>query len=352
MSMTPNPFPGLPADVARLIASAMLCEFGTISAQGVPIDTPLFCFAGPSSRSIDVGTGLAYPAKAERARRNPKVGILLEGGPSQPVISIGALATVKDADIQANAERYIAEVIAYFDSFSVGNPWSVARQAVWYWARIFMLATPKKILWWRSPAHLDEPPERWDAPADFEYPPSDPTPNTPPSAAAKWPTREWRERVQELLAINLTGHLTLIDGYPLPLRTRSSELVSDGLVLNVPKGAPWQRLQGKASLCFAGQATLIGDVNAGASGTHFAVERMLPDLPLVLDPREIWTPSDAIRQKLSARLEQELARRGQPLPMIPEQPPAPTPGSVTRAKLMERMQQEMATQSRKETAPI
>jgi hypothetical protein len=115
-------FPDLPPDVAQMIASAMFCEFGTISAQGVPIDTPLLCFADPGCRSIDVGTGLAYPTKAERARRNPKVGLLLEGGPAQPVISIGALATVKDANIQANAERYIAEVIAYFDSFSGGQP--------------------------------------------------------------------------------------------------------------------------------------------------------------------------------------------------------------------------------------
>ena len=222
MSITTTPFPGLPPDIAQMIASAMFCEFGTISAQGVPIDTPLFCFADPSSRTIDVGTGLAYPAKAERARRNSKVGLLLEGGPSLPVISIGALATVKDADIQANAERYIAEVIAYFEAFSAGNPWSVAREAVWYWARILMLATPKKILWWRSPAHMDVPPERWDAPADFAYPPSDPAPKAAPSAAAQWPKREWRERAQELLAQNMTGHLTLIDdeGYPLPLRTR------------------------------------------------------------------------------------------------------------------------------------
>ena len=214
-----NPFLGLPPDIAQMIASAMFCEFGTISAQGVPIDTPLFCFADPTSRSIDVGTGLAYPAKAERARRNPKVGLLFEGGPEQPVISIGALATVKDADIQANAERYIAEVIAYFDSFSAGNPWSVAREAVWYWARIFMVATPKKILWWRSPRH-GRAPQRWDAPATFEYPPSDPAPKAPPSTPAKWPTREWRERAQELLAHNITGHLTLIDdeGYPLPIR--------------------------------------------------------------------------------------------------------------------------------------
>ena len=343
MTTYPTPFSGLPNDVAQMIASAMFCEFGTISAQGAPIDTPLFCFSDPTSRSIDVGTGLAYPAKAERARRNPKVGILLEGGPGQPVVSIAALASIQDANIQANAERYIAEVIAYFDSFSAGNPWSIARQAVWYWARIFMIATPKKILWWPSSEQMDVPPQRWDAPADFEYPPSDPAPSAPPSAATQWPRQEWRARAQELLAQKIMGHLTLIDdeGYPLPLRTHSAELIDNGLLLTVPKGAPW-RLHGKASLCFAGLATFIGQVGVDARGAHFTVERMLPDLPLVLDPREIWMPSATIRQKLSTRLEEELARRGLPLPAIPQQPPAPTPGSLARAQLMQRLQQQMA----------
>jgi len=336
-------FPGLPADIAGLMTAAMFCEFGTISQQGVPIDTPLFCFADPTSRTIDVGTGLAYPAKAERARRNPKVGILLEAGPDLPVISIGALATVRDANIQANADRYISEVIAYFAAFSAGNPWSVAREAVWYWARIFMHATPKKILWWRTPAEMDRPPERWDAPASFVYPPSDPAPKAAPSSPPSWPKRDWRERAQELLAQKMTGHLTLIDdeGYPLPIRVHANELVSDGFALTLPAGVPW-RVQGKGSLCFAGVATFIGDVSAETHGARFKVERMLPDLPLVLDPREIWNPNPTVRANLVGRLEQELSRRALPLPVIPREPPAPTSGSIMRAKLMERIQEEMA----------
>ena len=75
-------------------------------------------------------------------------------------------------------------------------------------------------------------------------------------------------------------------------------MIADGLRLTVPQGAPW-RAQGKASLCFAGLATFIGEVSTETSGTHFKVERMLPDLPLVLDPREIWPPSEQIRTRYS-----------------------------------------------------
>jgi hypothetical protein len=119
-----------------------------------------------------------------------------------------------------------------------------------------------------------------------------------------------------------------------PIRTHSSEFVADGLLLGLPKGVPW-RPQGKASLSFDGLATFIGEAHADTRGTHFTVERMLPDLPLVLDPREIWTRSDSIRPSRVTRLEQELARRGLPVPTIPLQPPTPTRGLLARAELMQ-----------------
>lgn len=338
MQAETNPYPGLPDQVLTVINDAIVTEFATMTAKGVPIDTPTFSFRSQDGRSVDVATGLAYPAKAERARRNPKVGLLIEGAPGQPVVSIAALAAVRDQDLQANVDRYMGETIAYLDAYSEGNPWSVVRQAIWYWVRIWVLNTPKRVLWWPDAESTDQIPQRWDAPGDFLFAVSDPAPIAPPSRAPAWPTPQWPERVKEVLEQGLIGHLTLVDdeGFPLPFRTRGAELVEDGLILDVPAGAPWQ-IRGTASLCFDGLATFIGDVWPAGGKVHFKIERTLPDLPTVQDRSEIWNPKPGTLDGFMRRMEQEVSRRGTRIPAIPDQPPTPTDGSLRRAAFMARL---------------
>ena len=334
----PETFPGLPEAVRELIASSPVVEFATLSAAGVPIDTPMFTITDLSTGTVDVATGLAYPAKAERARRHAKVGLLVEGLPDEPVVSIAAEASVRDADIQANLDRYVAETAAYYDTYSNGHPWSTAREAVWYWARIFVCCKPRTILWWPSQADLDAPPNRWEAAADTTFPPSDPAPAARPSPAPDWPRHDWRQRADEVLAAGMPGHLTLVndDGYPLPMRARAITRIEQGFRVSLPAATPW-RVGGAASLCFLGQATFIGRVEAAGGDATFTVERILPTLPMVADNAEIWAPSASTRPRLLARLTEELARRGLEVPRVPSEPPTPTPGSTLRAARMARM---------------
>lgn len=322
---------GLPTEISALIHGGIVTQFATMSSAGVPIDTPTLYFPSAGLESIDVATGLAYPAKADRARRNPKVGLLIEAGPDYPVISIAGLAAVNDADLQANAERYLAETAWTIP----GNPsWEVARQAIWYWTRVIVRIVPQTIRWWRNPAAMDSTPQLWNAPEGTCYLQSDPAPEGSVSAAPKWPQSPWDVQARQMIALGAPGHLTLADadGFPLAIRARRIEQTDFGFLLDIPAGAPWAR-QGKATFTFEGAATFVGDVTDEGDQLRFVVERALPVLPMTADPRELWAPAEHTKDNLMRRLVHEAARRGQPLPNLPVELPPFTQGAQARMAL-------------------
>ncbi|MBV9840412.1 MAG: hypothetical protein JOY99_02565 [Sphingomonadaceae bacterium] len=331
----------LPNSVLDAMRGAIVGEYATVSAAGVPIDTPTFIFASDDLSSFDIATGLAYPAKAERARKNPKTGLLFEGGQGKPVVSVAGNAAVCDADLQANMNRYLAETI-------LGPPispdvidWSVTRQAVWYLTRIIVRVAPTHIRWWESADAMDAAPQEWRAPEGFAFPKSDPAPGGAISPAPAWPQPTWRELATRVLdnrgglgGVGAPGHLTLLDpdGYPLPIRASGIEAAEHGFRLTVPKGAPWSA--GKATLSFGGLEVFVGEVKPEDGALLMTVERALPVLPMVQDPAEVIQPTADTRIKLMERLEHETSRRGQPIPVVPETPPAPTAGARFRAEAM------------------
>jgi hypothetical protein len=312
----------LPSNVFGLIESGVVAEFSTLTASGVPIDTPTYYFPSDDMQTLDLATGLPNPAKAERARRNPKIGLLIEGRPDEPVVVVRARAAVRDSDIQSNAIRYLAET--GYKGVSHGVTWEKARLAVTYWSRIIIENKPERIYWWDKPAALDTLPHVWNAPSDTAYPDSDPAPAGTMSPSA-WPVRAWQEVAREAVACGSPAHLSVVDpdGYPLPLRAYEFKLAAEGFRLKMPKGSP-HALTGKASLTFAGFRTFVGEVLSDTGATLFRVERSLPQHPSTLDTKQVLQPSADTLAKARARLEFEAARRGQSLPVIPPEPPART----------------------------
>ena len=313
----------LPDHVRAVVERGTFADFATVSAAGVPIDTPTYYFPSDDLATLDIATGLAYPAKAERARRNPKVGMLVEGGPGQPVVSVRGRAAVRDSDFSANARRYLSET--GFDRIAFGLGWDVARQAVWYWTRLIVEVTPERILWWESPEACEGAPNVLQVPADFVFPTSDPAPGGAPTKPSAWPDRSWTEKAEGALRRGAPGHLTVCDadGYPLPIRAKTIELGDGGFRVEMPGGLPFA-LAGKATLTFQGVETFVGEVSGTPDALWLAVERALPELPMMKDPKEVFQPSEQVRASLLARLEGELARRGSPPVEIPEELPAPT----------------------------
>lgn len=323
----------LPKHVFDLIESGVVAEFSTVSAQGIPIDTPTYYFPADDMSTIDLATGLPNPAKAERARRDSRVGLLIEGRPEEPVVVVRAHAAVRDSDIQANAIRYLAET--GYKGISHGITWEEARKAITYWSRIIIENKPERVYWWDDHAALDGPPHVWNAAPDTVYPASDPAPARTMKRSA-WPVRPWQEVAADAVAGGHPGHLSVLDddGFPLPMRALSCEPTDEGFRLGMPKGVPW-RLTGRASLTFAGYQTFVGDAEANGTDVHLRVERSLPQHPSALDTKQVLKPSEDTLAKARARLEYEAERRGQSLPVIPEEPPARTRIALIRQARIE-----------------
>lgn len=317
-----NSLHDLPEHVFRMIESGVVAEFATMTAKGVPIDTPTYYFPADDMTTIDLATGVPNPAKAERARRNPKVGLLIEGRPDEPVVVICAHAAVRDRDIQSNAIRYLAET--GWEGVSHGITWEQARLAITYWSRIIIENKPERIYWWDNHAALDGPPGVWNASEDTVWPASDPAPEAPVSPG-NWTARPWHDVAVDAIATGHVGHLTVVDeyGFPVPMRSKRIELVDAGFRLEMPKGMPWA-FAGKGSITFAGFRTFVGEAETEGDTVLFRVERALPQHPSTLDTKQVLQPAEATVAKTRARLEAEMARRGQPLPVIPAEAPART----------------------------
>lgn len=322
----------LPSHVAHFIRTRFICEFATLTRDGTPIDTPLVPFTSENLETIDSATGLAYPAKAERVRRNPRTGLLFSGGPTDPVVSIAAFAAVRDRDLQGNLERYLSEQIltAMLDPRTTDYE-GVTRHAIWYFTRVLLIAKPSVVRWWDDGGACNGPPQEWRAPAGTIWPQSDPPPAGAASRSPWQAAPAWREIAAQALARGAVAHLTLVDdeGFPLPIRAHEVRADPQGFRLAMPGWLPWR--EGCASVTFEGIETFVGSARIEGSHALFAVERVLPIHPLMADPAQILAPSPPTRSALLDRIDCELARRGAPRPRMPDHAPQPTAGARLRA---------------------
>lgn len=306
----------LPERVFKLIETGVVSNFCTVSKAGVPIDNPTYYFPSDDMKTLDIATSLANPAKGERVRRNPKVGLGIEGAADEPVVIVNGRGAVRDSDLQKNCERYIAET--GFKGIGATLTWEQARQSITYWTRLIIEVTPTRVMWWDSPAAMDKPPQVWNAPANTVYPESDPAPKGTATPALFEP-RPWRQPAESAMARKPGAHLTLLDkdGWPIPAQARKVELVENGFKLTMPRGVPWLTTS-KGCFTFEGAETFVGEAVPDGDGILFKVERSLPESTGLKDNKGVLQPPEELRRIRMARMEAEAARRGQKIPTVPE----------------------------------
>jgi hypothetical protein len=293
------------------------------------VTVPVTPYLGPHA-TIDLSTGLTYPAKAERARRNPRVSLLFAdplgtGRDVTPVALVQGHAAVRDADLQANTDRYIRDSLAKLPDATKGQPKFVLKRMAFYYARIWVEITPLRIRWWEDRTLAGTPGE-WRAPAGTALPESDPAPRGSDPPGWRLPPPDWRSLTEHALAELPFADLTTVDddGFPLCVPVIPGALSTSGIDLGIGDGAP-PLCDGPACLTlhghperFTGQEnhTLIGTFENATGSPRFAVERALADWSLAGNRARSAMSFLAARRSLAPRLAAEAARRGQPVPKV------------------------------------
>jgi hypothetical protein len=327
-----------PDELIEVFERSITTEYASLTRDGRPITVPTTPYIGDGRLTLDVSTGLTYPAKAERARRDPRVCLLFadpvgSGLSDPPVVLVQGLATVRDADLQANTDRYVQRSMDKLPEATKGQPRFVLRRLAWYYARIWVEVTPLHIRWWARRS-LDEPAHVWNAPEGTAAPLSDPAPSGLQPGAWLAPPASWSQASRE--ADRLSTHdLTAVDvnGFPLCLPVRHTEHLDDGFRLTLGPGSP-EIPAGPACLtlhahpeAFTGQEnrTIIGAVEgSGDSGgvLRFRAERALADWSLAGGRLRMGLSFLAKGRRLSPRLSAEAQRRFQAVPTV-HLPPRP-----------------------------
>jgi len=322
--------PAWPDALEALFERSVTCEYASLTRSGTPVTVPTTPYVGAGRRTLDVSTGLAYPAKAERARRNPKVALLFadplgSGLADLPVALVQGHGAVRDADLQATTDRYVRRSLAKLPSATKGQPRFVLRRLAFYYARIWVEVTPVRVLWWED-RNLAVPPSAWRRPGAAGLPTSDPAPPGGPPPPWLEPPSTWRDVAARAVATLPFADLTVVDaqGWPLIVPVTADTLDRDAVRLGIGPGAP-DLAAGPACLTlhghpeqFTGQEnhTLVGSFTPGPPTPSLVVARALADWSLPGNRLQTSVDFLVARRRLAPRLKAEAARRGQPIPRV------------------------------------
>jgi hypothetical protein len=320
---------GWPPELLDVFKHALTCEYGSLTRAGAPVTVPTTPYVGAAG-TIDVSTGLTYPAKAERARRNPKVALLFADAvgakeADAPVVLVQGHAAVRDADLQTNTDRYVHASISKLPGAVEGQPKALLRRLTFYYARIWIEITPVRIRWWPDSA-LESQPRDWRAGPDVRLPDSDPAPEGRQPPAWLEPPPNWHETAARALRRLPFADLTVVggDGFPICLPVTAGPLDGEEVPLQIGSCAP-ELSPGPACLTVHGHDeqfttqenhTLMGALAPGDGEPRLRVERVLADWSLTGSRAQRTIGFLRKGRRLAPRLKAEAGRRGQPVPKI------------------------------------
>jgi hypothetical protein len=146
----------LPAEIAAVFREFRTCEFSTLAKDGTPITWPTVPFFDADQGQFAIGTSIALAQKALNIRRCPRVSLLFSdptasGLASPPAVLVQGDASAPD-EIITSFKGYEDQLRLIFERQPSSKFYSSNRLMRhlfdWYYMRLAMYITPRRIYWW------------------------------------------------------------------------------------------------------------------------------------------------------------------------------------------------------------
>lgn len=144
-----------PAELESVFSEFRTCELSTLAKDGVPVTWPVVSHLDVEKGQFLIITSIGLPQKAFNVRRNPKVALLFSDPTGSNLVDPPAVLIQGDAeapdeiDSVLKFKALITKVARWQPSGALfcGNP-LMRRLFDWYYIRLPIYVTARRILWW------------------------------------------------------------------------------------------------------------------------------------------------------------------------------------------------------------
>jgi len=145
-----------PPEVEVVFREFRTCEFSTLAKDGTPITWPTLPAWRPEEGRFLIATSVGLPQKVFNVRRNPRVSLLFSDPTASGLASPSVVLVQGDAEapdeVVTTFEDFEDELRQLFERQPAGGRYSanpITRSLFdWYYMRLMMHVTPRRVLWW------------------------------------------------------------------------------------------------------------------------------------------------------------------------------------------------------------
>jgi len=155
----------LPAGIEDVFERFRTCELSTLARDGTPITWPTLPFWRSDEKRFRITTSIGLAQKAFNVRRNPRVSLLFSdptasGLQDPPAVLVQGEAEAPD-EIKTSVAGFENELRKVYRwqpaSRAYGSDPLTRRLMDWYFMRLVIHVTPRRILWWPKGDFWQEP---------------------------------------------------------------------------------------------------------------------------------------------------------------------------------------------------